>query len=63
MKGSKFKAKKGRAAGAAAARKRARLSAEDRGDATAARKALAESDERIAYEKVRQQLGLGPRLM
>lgn len=59
MKSSKFKVKKGRAAGGAAqARRRARSSAEDRGDAAAARKALAQSDERIPYEKVRKELGL-----
>ena len=31
---------------------------EDRLDVEAARKALAESDERIPYEKVRKELGL-----
>ena len=59
MKGEKFKVKKGRAAGAAArTRRRARLAREDRIDVAAARKALAESGDRIAYEKVRKELGL-----
>jgi len=59
VKGSKFKAKKGHAAGAAAqTRRRDRLAKEDRIDVVAARKALAQSDERIPYEKVRKELGL-----
>jgi len=57
VKGSKFKVKRARAAGAAAVRRRARLAREDRMDVAAARKALAGSGERILYEKVRKELG------
>jgi len=58
VKSAEFRVKKGRAAGAAAARKRARAAREDRIDVAAARTALAESGERVPYEKVCRELGL-----
>ena len=58
MKSAEFRVKKGRGARATTARKRARAARKDRMDVAAARKALAESDERIPYEKVRRELGL-----
>jgi hypothetical protein len=58
VKSAEFRVKKGRAARAAVARKRARAAKEDRIDVAVARKALAESNERIPYETVRKQLGL-----
>ena len=58
MKGSRLKVKKGRKVGTAGARKRVRAARVDRIDVEAARKALAESGERILYETVRKQLGL-----
>ena len=54
VKSSRFKVK-------AARKPKTRRECEDRADAKAARKALAESDERIPYEKVRKELGLGVR--
>jgi hypothetical protein len=58
VKSAEFRVKKGRGAGAAAARKRASAAKEDRIDVAAARKALIESGERIPYNKVRKELGL-----
>jgi hypothetical protein len=59
VKSAAFRVKRRRAAGAAArARRRARLAREDRIDVAAARKALAESGDRIPYKKVRAELGL-----
>ena len=59
MKSAEFRVKKGRTADAKPpTRKNALPAAEDRRDVAAARKALAESGERIPYEKVRGELGL-----
>jgi predicted nucleic acid-binding protein len=58
MKNAEFRMKERRAAGAETVRKQARAAKEDRIDVAAARKALAESEERIPYEKVRGELGL-----
>jgi hypothetical protein len=59
VKSAEFRVKKGRGATAKTpVRKKSLAAREDRRDVAAARKALAESGERIPYEKVRKELGL-----